>query len=111
MRKRALAMPLIAFKPTKARLIIEQGRESILMLRVVVARGETVALAAGGRLESTSGFLRIRERKEERGRSENRAIGSIVFVPAASDGDEPSPANFQNNISMSAAKFEALLRV
>jgi len=104
-------MPLIAFKPTKARLIIEQGRESILMLRVVVAKGETVALAAGGRLESMSGFLRIRERKEERGRNENKAVGSIVFVPAAADGDERSPANFQINISMSATKFEALLKI
>ena len=73
-------MPLIAFKPTKARLVIEQGRESVLVMRVVVAKGETVALAAGGRLESTSGFLRIRERKEERGRNENKAVGSIVFV-------------------------------
>ena len=65
----------------------------------------------GGRLESTTGFLRIRERKEERGRNENKAVGSIVFVPAAGDGDERSPANFQINISMSAAKFEALLKV
>ena len=30
-------MPLVAFKPTKARLVIEQGRESILVMRVVVA--------------------------------------------------------------------------
>src|SRR6185436_5651528 len=53
-------MPLVAFKPTKARLVIEQGRESILVMQVVVAKGETVALAVGGRLETTSGFLRIR---------------------------------------------------
>jgi hypothetical protein len=104
-------MPLIAFKPTKARLVIEQGRESVLVMRVVVAKGETVALAVGGRLESTTGFLRIRERKDERGRSENKAVGSIVFVPAVGDGDERNPANFQINISMSAAKFEALLKV
>ena len=104
-------MPLVAFKPTKARLVIEQGRESVLVMRVVVAKGETVALAIGGRLESTTGFLRIRERKEERGRNENKVVGSIVFVPAAGDGDERSPANFQINISMSAAKFEALLKV
>jgi hypothetical protein len=55
--------------------------------------------------------LRIRERKDERGRNENKAVGSIVFVPAVGDGDERSPANFQINISMSAAKFEALLKV
>ena len=33
-------MPLVAFKPTKARLVIEQGRESVLVMRVVVAKGE-----------------------------------------------------------------------
>lgn len=104
-------MPLVAFKPTKARLVIEQGRESVLVMRVVVAKGETVALAVGGRLESMSGFLRIRERRDERGRNENKIVGSLVFVPAVGDGDERSPANFQINITMSAAKFEALLKV
>jgi len=104
-------MPLVAFKPTKARLVIEQGRESILVMQVIVAKGETVALAIGGRLESTTGFLRIRERKEERGRNENKSVGSIVYVPAGSDGGQRSPANFQINISLSAAKFDALLKV
>ena len=80
-------------------------------MRVVVAKGETVELATGGRLESMTGVLRIRERKDERGRNENKAVGSLVFVPAAGDGDERSPAKFQINISMSAAKFEPLLRV
>ena len=41
-----------------------------------------MALAVGGRLESMAGFLRIRERKDERGRSENKVVGSLVFVPA-----------------------------
>jgi len=104
-------MPLVAFKPTKARLVIEQGRESVLVMRVVVAKGDTVALSAGNRLESMSGFLRIRERKDERGRNENKAVGSLVYVDAAGDDDDQSPANFQINISMSAAKFEALLKV
>ena len=79
-------MPLVAFKPTKARLVIEQGRESILVMKVIVAKGETVALAIGGRLESTTGFLRIRERKEERGRNENKAVGSIVLGGALEFG-------------------------
>src|SRR5512141_855869 len=104
-------MPLVAFKPTKARLVIEQGRESILVMQVLVAKGEPVALVAGGRLESMSGFLRIRERKEERGRNENKAVGSMVYVDAAGHGDARSPSNFQINISLSAAKFEALLKV
>jgi len=104
-------MPLVAFKPVKARLVIEQGRESVLVMKVLVARGETVALATGGRLEPTTGSLRIRERKEERGRNESKAVGSMVYVDAAGQGDERTPASFQINISLSAAKFEALLKV
>jgi len=104
-------MPLVAFKPTKARLVIEQGRESVLVMQVLVAKGETVALAVGSRLESTSGFLRIRERKDDRGRGENKVVGSMVYVEAVRQGDTRSPANFQINISLSAAKFEALLKV
>jgi hypothetical protein len=104
-------MPVVAFKPVKARLVIEQGRESVLVMKVLVAPGETVALVGGGRLESSTGSLRIRERKDERGRTENRAVGSMVYVDAAGDGDGKSPAHFQINISLSAAKFEALLKV
>jgi hypothetical protein len=104
-------MPVVAFRPIKARLVIEQGRESVLVMKVVVAQGETVALAGGGRLESTTGSLRIRERKDERGRQENKAVGSMIYVDAAGHGDAHNPANFQINISLSAAKFEALLKV
>jgi len=104
-------MPIVAFKPVKARLVIEQGRESVVVMKVIVAKGETVALAGGGRLETTTGSLRIRERKEERGRSESKAVGSLVFVDAAGQGDERTPASFQINISLNAAKFDALLKV
>ena len=104
-------MPLVSFKPIKARLVIEQGRESVLVMKVIVAKGETVTLASGGKLEATAGSLRIRERKEERGRNENKAVGSMVYVDAGGQDDEKSPANFQINISLSAAKFEALLKV
>jgi hypothetical protein len=104
-------MPVVAFKPVKARLVIEQGRESVLVMKVLVAKGETVALASGGKLESTTGSLRIRERKEERGRNESKAVGSMVYIDAAGQGASQSPANFQINISLSAAKFEALLKV
>lgn len=103
-------MPVVAFKPTMARLVIEQGRASVLVMKVVVAKGETVALTAGGRLESMPGILRIRERKEERGRNENKAVGSMACVDAAGYGDERNPANFQVDIAMSSAKFAALLR-
>jgi len=104
-------MPIVAFKPTKARLVIEQGRESVLVMKVLVAKGETVALAVGGRLEATAGTLRIRERKEERGRNENKAVGSLVYVDTDGKDEDHNPANFQINIAMSAAKFEALLKV
>jgi hypothetical protein len=104
-------MPVVAFRPIKARLVIEQGRESVLVMKVVLAQGETVLLAGGGRLESTTGSLRIRERKDERRRHENKAVGSMIYVDAAGHGAGHNPANFQINISLSAAKFEALLRV
>ena len=104
-------MPLVAFKPVKARLVIEQGRESVLVMKVLVAKGETVSLASGGRLESNAGSLRIRERKDDRGRNENKAVGSMVYIDAAGHGADRSPPNFQINISLSAAKFEALLKV
>ena len=104
-------MPIVAFKPVKARLVIEQGRESVIVMKVLVAKNETVALASGGRLESTQGSLRIRERKEERGRNEGKAVGSMVYVDAAGQGDERTPASFQINIALTAAKFDALLKV
>jgi len=59
----------------------------------------------------TTGSLRIRERKEERGRAEGKAVGSLVYVDAAGQGDERTPASFQINISLNAAKFDALLKV
>ena len=104
-------MPIVAFKPVKARLVIEQGRESVVVMKVLVAKGETVALASGGRLESVQGSLRIRERKEERGRGEAKAVGSLVYVDAAGQGEDRTPASFQINISLSPAKFDALLKV
>ena len=93
-------MPLVAFRPTKARLIIERGAgERARDARAGLARDETVSLAVGGRLESASGFLRIRERNDERGRSENKAVGSIVYVPAGGFGGERSPASFADRRS------------
>lgn len=104
-------MALIAFKPVKARLVIEQGRESVLVMKVLVAKGETVALASGGRLEASTGSLRIRERKEERGRNEGKAVGSMIYVDGSANDDGKAAGGFQINISLSAAKFEALLKV
>ena len=57
---RAPRMPLIRLKPHKARVVIEDGVEMILVLMVTLARSESVELASGGRLESMKGMLRIR---------------------------------------------------
>jgi hypothetical protein len=102
-------MPLVSFKPTKARLVIEDGKDSVLVMKVAVAKGETVELSGGGRLEALSGVLRIRERKANaRG---NGAIGSLVFIDETGRGTDYAPAKFQINLGMAAEKFEPILRV
>jgi len=102
-------MPLVSFKPTKARLVIEDGKDSVLVMKVAVAKGETVELSGGGRLEALSGVLRIRERKLN-GRA-NGSIGSLVFIDESGRGTDYAPAKFQINLGMAADKFEPLLRV
>jgi hypothetical protein len=103
-------MPLVSFRPTKARLVLEDGKDSILVMKVTVAKGETVELAGGGRLEALSGVVRIRERKANSARG-NGAIGSLVFIDEIGRGATYSPAKFQINLGMAAEKFEPLLRV
>ena len=103
-------MPLVSFKPTKARLVIEEGKDTVLVMKVAVAKGETVELATGGRLESLTGVLRIRERKTNGGRG-NGVIGSLIYIEESGQGAEQSPAKFQINLGMAADKFEPLLRV
>ncbi len=103
-------MPLVSFKPTKARLVIEEGKDSVLVMKVALAKGETVELATGGRLESLSGVLRIRERKTN-GMRGNGAIGSLIYIDESGRGPEFAPAKFQINLGMAADKFEPLLRV
>jgi hypothetical protein len=103
-------MPLVSFKPTKARLVIEEGKDSVLVMKVAVAKGETVELAAGGKLESLSGVLRIRERKTNGSRG-NGAIGSLIYIEETGRGPDFAPAKFQINLGMAADKFEPLLRV
>ncbi len=104
------SMPLVSFRPTKARLVIEDGKDSVLVMKVAVAKGETVELAGGGRLESLSGVLRIRERRSNPTRG-NGAIGSLVFIDEAGRGANYAPAKFQINLGMATDKFEPLLRV
>ena len=103
-------MPLVSFKPTKARLVIEEGKDSVLVMRVMLSKGESVELATGGRLESLAGVLRIRERKSN-GARDKGVIGSLIFIDESGRGPELAPAKFQINLGMAADKFEPLLRV
>jgi len=104
-------MPLVSFSPTKVRLVIEGGRESVLVMKVVAAKGESVELATGGKLELLTGVLRIRERMGDPGQDNGRGVGSLVFVAPSGTGEEQQAAKFQINILMSAKKFDALLQV
>lgn len=103
-------MPLVSFQPTKARLVIEEGKDSVLVMKVAVAKGESVELATGGKLESLSGVLRIRERRTNGSRG-NGAIGSLVYIDETGRGPDFAPAKFQINLGVAADKFEPLLRV
>lgn len=104
-------MPLVGFKPTKARLVIEQGNATVLVMRIVAARDERVMLTSGGNLQSLTGVLRIREHGERRGYKASRATGGLVYIPDGGKGGDAGPAKFQINISMSAEKFDMLVRL
>jgi len=105
-------MPLVGFRPTKARLIIEDSNDIVLVMKVVVADSESVEFATGGKLDALSGVLRIRERKEgETPRNDTHPAGSLVYIEASGEGPDLVPAKYQINISMAPDKFKALLRV
>ena len=59
-------MPLVSFTPTDARLVLEENKQSVLVMKVVLAKGESLELENGGSLETLAGVLRIRERSAER---------------------------------------------
>src|SRR5881628_689851 len=99
-------MPLVGFNPTKARLVIEENKESVLVLKVVVAKDDTVELTTGGKLEALCGVLRIRERQADAETGNEKGIGSLVFVEASGHGEGHEPAKFQIDFSMSAKKFD-----
>jgi len=102
-------MPLVGFRPTKARLIIDDSNDTVLVMKVVVADSESVELASGGKLDALTGVLRIRERKD--GENRNGGVGSLVYIEETGEGPDRVPAKYQINISMSPDKFKALLRV
>jgi hypothetical protein len=98
-------MPLIGLRPTKARLVMEEKRDSVLVMKVVLDDDEAIELSSGGALNDLGGVLRIRERKS----NGNGGIGTVVYV--ASGGDpRSSPAKFQVNLGLAPDKFTTLLR-
>jgi hypothetical protein len=103
-------MPLVGFTPTKARLVLEENKESVLVMKVALAKGESVELATGGTLQALAGVLRIRERRTDKWQGNGKGVGSLVFVDAGRGGDQES-AKFQINISISTKKFDALLKI
>jgi len=102
-------MPLVGFTPTKARLVLEESKESVLVMKVALAMGESVELATGGKLQALTGVIRVRERKTDKWQGNGKGVGSLVFVDAGRDAQES--AKFQINISISTKKFDALLEV
>jgi hypothetical protein len=104
-------MPLVGFRPTKARLIIEDSRATVLVMKVVVYKGDTIRLAAGDLLEELTGVLRIRERKENGARNGSVDPGTLVYIPESGFGSDQAPAKYQVNIAISAQKFDTLVRL
>src|SRR6202023_4060367 len=103
-------MPLVGFTPTKARLVLEESKESVLVMKVTLARGESVELATGGKLQALSGVIRVRERRTDQWQGNGKGVGSLVLVDAGRGGAQES-AKIQINISISTKKFDALLKV
>jgi hypothetical protein len=102
-------MPIVSFKPTKARLVIEESKESVLVMKIALALGDTVELATGDKLEKLIGVARVRERAIADAVQPGEAIGALVYVPRASQGQ--LPPKYQINISVAPNKFDALLKM
>ena len=103
-------MPLLGFRPTKARLVMEDDKDSVLVMKVVLDGDDAVELATGGTLQQLAGVLRIRERRNH-APDGGGAIGSLVYVAEAGAGSAEAPGKFQVNVAMAADKFATLLRV
>jgi ABC-type Na+ efflux pump permease subunit len=105
-------MPLLGFRPTKARLVMENAKDSVLVMKVTLDTEESVELATGESLADLSGVLRIKERKGNGAAANgNGAIGSVVYVSEQARNGEPATGKFQVNVGMGTEKFSTLLRV
>lgn len=104
-------MPLVGFRPTKARLIIEDAKESVLVMRCVVDPDDSVELASGGTLEALSGVLRVRERSGSgNGNGRDRSLGALTFVPESGNDGDANAGKFQISVHLSADRFATILR-
>jgi hypothetical protein len=102
-------MPLIRMKPHQARVVIEDGAEMILVLKVSLNRGESVELASGGRLESLNGMLRIRERGGLLQRADGKVNGTLKFCPPTPGAGDSAAAEFQVDVPLGPREFRVLL--
>jgi hypothetical protein len=102
-------MPIIRLKPHKARVVIEDGAEMILVLKVSLHRGESVGLATGGRMEALQGMLRIRERGGLLTRPDGKLSGRLTYVPETRSGGNRAPAEFQVDVPLGPREFRVLL--
>ena len=102
-------MPLIRLKPHMARVVIEDGAEMILVLKVTLNRGESVELASGGRMETMHGMLRIRERGGLLVRADGKIGGRLTYVPETLSGGNRAPPEFQIDVPLGPREFRVLL--
>ncbi len=117
-------MPLVGFRPTRARLVVENARASVLVLKVTLD-DDAVLLATGGSLADLTGVLRIREANggspadakvdatpggEGLAAGRRPRIGTLAYVPESGEGVDVAPAKFQIDVTMAAEKFAHLLR-
>ncbi|MEO8751186.1 MAG: hypothetical protein ABI624_00750, partial [Casimicrobiaceae bacterium] len=99
-------MPLVGFRPTKARLIIENGKESVLVMRVVLDADDAVELTTGGTLQDLVGVLRIREHKVSGKGNGDSAIGTLVYVADGGGNGASASAKFQVNVAIARGAVE-----
>ena len=107
-------MPLLGFRPTKARLVMENARDSVLVLKVALEDDDPVELATGGSLTDITGVLRIKERKANgngNGNGNGGAIGAVVYVAEPGRNGDPASGKYQVTVGMAADKFATLLAV
>jgi hypothetical protein len=105
----AQRMPLIRLTPHKARVVIEDGAEMILVLKVSLHRTDSVDLASGGRMGALTGMLRVRERGGLLSRTDAKVNGKLTFVPETVSGNNRAPPEFQIDVPLGPREFRVLL--